>query len=341
MSFYDPQEHGGVTDEALEEFFNEHPDLKPLASVGEGESETGDDGDNGTPTPPAPAPEVPPTEPPDGAPSEPESDEGTGTLPPSGSDFYEVDGESIPRSQLEAAARFQRHLAQDANLQQVIRAYLTGDGTAVASGGSSVPPGAPPATAPAPAPVIPEGLDLEDPSIRALYGVLQQQQQQLEMFQRGLNVTASQQTRSFQQQAQSQWATASESFAKDHDLGPDDIKLLGEVAARLNVLPSLMQPFDPVSGMPTNPDAIHAFKEALEIAYYKIPEYRDRAFRKSVETMQSQAKKQKLLGAVGGSSGSVSRTQTPPSPGTRESKQEMVREVASMLSGDWTDPVSN
>jgi hypothetical protein len=246
----------------------------------------------------------------------------------------EIDGTPIPRSQLEAAARFNRHLSNDAGLQQVIRNYLTGEG-AVAPEGRSVPSGAPPAPV---APVMPEGLDLEDPSIRALYSVIQQQNERFDQLSRGLQVTSTQQAHSQQQQYQAQYNEAAESFAKDHDLSPDEVQQLGNIGARMNNIGAFMQEFDPITGVPRKPNMIQAYKQALEQVYYMVPEYRDREFRKSVETMQERSKKQKLLGAVGGSSGSVSRTQTPAPPGSRESKNDMIREVASMMSGEWSEP---
>jgi hypothetical protein len=137
------------------------------------------------------------------------------------------------------------------------------------------------------------------------------------------------------------WETASTAFAKEHSLNADDIEGLSRVAARLGVLPQLMSGVDPVTGAPSPPDPIKAFDRALEIAMLSVPEYRDREFRRSVETQQQQAQHKKLLGAVGGSSGSVARTNPPPKPGTPEAKRAMLAEVGAMMNGEWNDPHSN
>ena len=142
-------------------------------------------------------------------------------------------------------------------------------------------------------------------------------------------------------QSQGQYEVAASSFAKDNNLQREEVDYLSQVAARLGVLPQLMQGIDPVTGSPVRVDEIGAMQRALEIAMYQVPEYRDRAFRTSVENMRQENEKRKKLGAVGGSSGSVARTTAPPKPGSPEAKREMLQEVGAMLSGDWSDPTAN
>ena len=136
--------HGGVTDEMLENFFNDNPDLRPLAPVnghgptnsttqfaaGEGQTTTPPGGveqdaggaDDGAAAPP-PAP----------APPEEDAGEGEGDAsgqppsPPVPDDFIEFDeGLKLPRSQATAAARFQKMLTGNPAMQKLLTDYLAG-----------------------------------------------------------------------------------------------------------------------------------------------------------------------------------------------------------------------
>lgn len=327
-------EHGGVTDEMMERFFADHPDLRPLPPVGQQQPEP-ERGPEPQPTQPAPTEGEPEATPEPAAPEPPSEPSQPSQEPPDAGDFLELEGQRYPKSQLQAAADFQRHLSGDPQLQRLITDYLTGVQ-------------APQQIAPEPQPQTPElppELDIEDPSVRALYTLIQRNNEQINnqiaQLSQGLNTTYEQSMAQQRQQIDAQYRTASASFAKDHNLRDDEVDQLSQVAARLGVLPSLMQGIDPITGSPTSPDPVRAFNRALEIAMYQVPEYRDREFRRSVESMQQEAAKRKLLGAVGGSSGSVARSTPPPQPGTPESKRAMLAEVGAMLEGNWSDPTAN
>jgi hypothetical protein len=137
------------------------------------------------------------------------------------------------------------------------------------------------------------------------------------------------------------WNRVSESFGKDHSLETHDVENLARIAARLGVAPQLMSGVDPVTGSPSSPDPMKAMERSLEIAMMMVPEYRDREFQRSVITQQNEAKKRKLLGAVGGTSGSVARTTAPPQPGTPAARRAMLQEVGQMIQGEWSDPTAN
>lgn len=331
MSLADEQDHGGVTDEAMEQFFADHPDLKPL-----GQTAPPVDVPPDVPPEPQPEPEPEPhTAPPEG---EPETAPDTATpepSPESPDDFVELDGTRYPRSQVSAAAEFQRHLTGDPQLQRLITDYLTGQSVQPTQTVTTPSEPAEPAQPPA-------DLDLDDPSVRALYNLVRDQQtyinEQIGQLSQGLRTTYDSSMAAQRNQIDGQWRVASAAFAKDHALDQGEVENLGQVAARLGVLPQLMQGVDPITGAPSQPDPIRAFDRALEIALYMVPEYRDKEFRRSVSTMQQEAQKRKLLGAVGGSSGSVTRTTAPPQPGSPEAKRAMLAEVGSMLNGDWNEP---
>ena len=345
------ESHGGVTDEQIEQFFATNPNLPHPFATNDTTTAPPVGGVEGSEEP-APAPTEPSTEPEpapqpgEGEPAVPDGDPAEPSVPPESPDapeplpegFVEVGGQRYPISQLEAARDFQEHLQSDPQLVNIIRTYLTGQ-EALAAGTAGTPAVA---TPPAGVPQQPElELDLNDPSIATLARLIQQQNNHINELQQGLQSSVNAQLLRQQQETNALWETASTSFAKEHELDSDDIDTLSRVAARLGVLPQLMSGVDPITGAPSPPSAIKAFDRALEIAMLSVPEYRDREFRRSVQTQQEQAQHKKLLGAVGGSSGSVARTNPPPKPGTPEAKRAMLAEVGAMLNGEWNDPNSN
>jgi hypothetical protein len=345
--------HGGVTDVEMEQFFAEHPDLQVIQPVGStrtmeferGAAEPPLGGEEGEPTeePSEPSTEEPaepdaePTAPPEGEPTGPEGEPAgpEGPAEPSTDDFFDIGGQRYTRTQIEAATQFQQHLVSDVELQNLIRNYLAGSAiqqvtsTASPAGDGSAPAGPP------------QELDLDDPQIAALYGIVQQQNEALGQLRMSQQQMLQSQQSAQRSEINSIWQRTSTSFAKDHDLEIHDVENLGRIAARLGVAPQLMSGVDPITGSPVAPDPMKAMERSLEIAMMMVPEYRDREFKRSVTTQQEQAKKRKLLGAVGGSSGSVARTTPPPQPGTPEAKRAMLQEVGSMLNGEWSDPTAN
>jgi hypothetical protein len=87
-----------------------------------------------------------------------------------------------------------------------------------------------------------------------------------------------------------------------------DVQRLSQVAARLGVLPQLMQGIDPITGAPARPDVLSAVERSLEIAYMMVPEYRQRELSKTATQQRDDNQKKKALAAIAGSSGSVART---------------------------------
>src|SRR5262245_11617165 len=242
MALSDESVHGGVTDEMMEQFFADHPTLRPLTPLsGQGVPPGDSDSDDVIPPPsesptsptpePTPQPEPQPAETPsEGEPEtvpEPATPEPS---PESPEDFVELDGQRYARSQLNAAAQFQQHLAGDPQLQRLITDYLTGASIAQTpqTPQSRTIPSEPDTPAGPPA-----DLDLDDPSVRALYALVQQQSDQLAQLQQGLRTTFDASMNQQRQQIDAQWRTASAAFGKDHDLEQTDVEKLGEIAARL------------------------------------------------------------------------------------------------------------
>jgi hypothetical protein len=341
----DTNEHGGVTDEDLQRFFDANPNLKPLSPVNQGDPAGDEDSDplaappsSPAPSPETPEPDIPPPEgEPEAAPDTTVEPEQPPTSLDDSNDFIQLGDERYPRSQIEAAASFQQRLIADPQLQQLITGYLTGQTPQLTQPTQTPTTPSQPDISAQP----PTDLDLDDPSIRALYQLVTSQSEQLQRLNQGLQTNIEVQAAQQRSQIDALWNQASTSFASDHSLQPDDVERLSQVAARLGVLPQLMQGVDPITGAPSTPDPINAFTRSLEIAMWMVPEYRTRETRRTVSTMQEESQKRKLLGAVGGSSGSVARTQPPPAPGTPEAKRAMLAEVGAMLTGDWNDPNAN
>jgi hypothetical protein len=209
-------DHGGVTDEDIENFFRDNPGIRPIQPLngadpnqpvafhsGDGRpvppSEGGDveiPEDTGivlplsseaSPTPTATTDTgdgtvAPASEPVPGAAGDTTDAAATTTPTPDG--FIMVGDQAIPSSQVEAWLAFQQEINADPILQRMIVDRLTGRVTeapvagapAVQQGGSPTPSAPAGQTA---IDAIAANLDLDDPSVAALYSLVQQQGQQI------------------------------------------------------------------------------------------------------------------------------------------------------------------
>lgn len=372
MPLNDDTEHGGVTDEDIDAFFASHPGLRPINPLngadptlpvqfqsGSGRHAPpsgGLEGDEGTqptavPSDPAHTGEPPVVEleeegggGPDNAPSPP-SPTPPATPPPTPEptvEFLEIDGVQVPASQVRALLDFQQNYQSDPQLRALLTDHFVGRSAPVEGGAPATPPaGVQPSPAGGQPLTPPEDLDMEDPSVRALWAIVEQQNQQLNQLSSGVQTTYEAHMATQRASAQASYTQAAESFRTAHELDQTDVDSLAQVASRLGVLPSLMQGVDPLTGMPVRPDPVSAMNRALEIAYFMVPEYRAREFQRSVKQQQGDAERKKKLGAVVGSPGSATRTTQAPRPGTPEARAAMVEEVGQMMTGEWTGDRDN
>lgn len=386
----DDAEHGGVSSEDLEAFFNSHPGLRPLNPLngadpnlpvqfqsGSGRmvppaggveandptatpaatppasttpvDDNGGEGDGATPPAPSPEPSAPtpdtplpdPDAPDPNAPPTPPATPSAPPIPPA--DYVEFEGQQIPASQLRALLDWQQNFANDPDLQAIVTGHLVGRSAPVEGGAPTTPVAGvgTPATPAAGQLVPPDDLDLDDPAIAAIWNIVKTQHDQIQQLSSGVQSTYEAHMATTRQNSQAVYRQAAEHFRDSHELDDNDINILGQVAGRLGVLPSLMQGIDPLTGVAVRPDPLAAVERALEIAYFTVPEYRGREFQRSVKQQQADATRKKNLAAVAGSAGSTARTQTPPRPGTPEARQAMVAEVGQMMTGEWTGDSNN
>lgn len=193
---------------------------------------------------------------------------------------------------------------------------------------------------PAPAQQVPEGLDLEDPQIKALYDLVQSTRTEMQQQAQTLNQTRQASVAAAEAQAASLYRTAAEGFAQRYDLEQTDVDHLSNVAARLGVLTTLSQGIDPLTGLPVRQDPIAAVDRALEIAYFTDPTYRQKEWERQAKVRREDQQRKQKLAAVQGSSGSAPRTT--PAPTTPDGMRgSMLGEVRQMMSGEWSEPVAN
>lgn len=345
-----------VTDDDILNFFTEHPEWTPtfnrdanISALAPDDVEPSGSTPEGTPEPSpsepeAPQSETPPTEEPPEV--EPEGSSGgvedNASTPPSPGDAAPLPPDDLPtelvfgdqrvsRSEFEALVALRDQITSDPNFARVLSGYLTGQGPAAEGG--PVASGQPPETTTVPTPELPT-LDLEDPTINTLWQTIQAQKQQLELLNRNVASVAEQQQARAMAEARAMYQSAAESFKAEKGLDDEDVANLTQIAGRLGVVQSLVSGTDPLTGLPVPVDQISAARRALEIAYYVTPEYRERDFRQSVEQRRKDESRRQLLGSVGGSPGSVARTRPAPTPGSPEARNEMIREVAEVLSGN-------
>lgn len=361
-----PPEHGGVTDEDMEAYFASrgipNPQFQPGTS-GDAPVAGVEGSDGGTapiPTPPAPDPslQAPLTAPETGAPdapvipapetgSEPQGTEDSpiGSQPDpldSLPEEIEYGDRKIPRDRIKALLAFQDLLEGDEVLQQTLAAYLTtgqvpSSAGPVTQGGGDGSSAAPvPSANPFEQPLVPpEDLDLDDPVIKSLWSVVEQQHGQIAALAKNQLQTSQQ----FEQRQVMEYEglvnRAVSSFQQQHQLDDNQIAEIRQVAARMNVLPQFLNGIDPITGLPVRPDPLAGIERSLEVAYYSLPQYRDREFETRQRQRVAENQKRQKLAALNGSSGSVPRTQAAPT--TPEGRrQAMAAEVAEMFSGTWS-----
>jgi hypothetical protein len=172
--------------------------------------------------------------------------------------------------------------------------------------------------------------DITDPEVRVVYEQFQAQQAELERLREEVTGTAGYISTQQEQTAQSLMTRATTSFQKEHNLTEDEMGNVANVAARLQVLPALMSPVDPMTGQARRVDPLAAIEEALSVAYWQIPEFRERAISSEIDnTAKDKARRQKLS-SLQGSSGSVPREQ-PIADTPQGRREQMIAEVAGII----------
>jgi hypothetical protein len=124
-------------------------------------------------------------------------------------------------------------------------------------------------------------------------------------------------------QNQSAVETAQAQFANAYDLNGVEVARLADEAARLNIVPALVQ---------ETGDPVRAVERALEIVYLQSDQGRDREFSRRTEQAEVEREKQRKMASVGGTAGSVPRQEPDAVPSNAtERRSAMVNEIAAAL----------
>lgn len=313
----DSPEHGGVLDDDLEAAAAAAFDAPAATDTGVVEPEgdepagddetgagagTGGDGAEGAPAPPAADPDP---------------------------NLIEVaDGLVMTKEEAASWANFQLYLRENPHVAEAVTAALE----------SAENPPAP--TAPAPsAPTtreVPEGIDLDDPAIAALWGQHTATLDHIARLEATVQAHDQYVNHSSQQQMESLLNQARATYKEKHNLSDEEMTRVYDVAGRLQVLPALLSPVDPLTGTPRKADPLAAMQEAFEMARWSIPELREREMQLKVDEQKTTTKRKQKLSSLGGSSGSSPRTV--PEPKTQSERRDaMIAAVAAAQNGEGVE----
>lgn len=171
----------------------------------------------------------------------------------------------------------------------------------------------------------------DDPAFKAIYDAytaqntrLGEMQQRLDQLQ---NVSVDREREEFRVLIDTQTAR----FQQEHSLSNEEMQKVTQTATNLEVLPKLLTGIDPITGEAGPRDRGQAIGRALEIAYWYLPEMREKALHGQVaERAKSTQRKQRLAGVSGGGGGSVPQNTDPRKMNQQERREAMIREVAGL-----------
>lgn len=299
---------------------------------------------------------------------------GQGAVPPvqlpAPADIIEFNGQQIPKSKLESWIAFQQAVDSDPELQRTLRQIQSGTYQPPTYQSPQPYPGYPPVqqyeqpsvpgpfTVPQynvppgqqnyqPQPTPPFGQpsaipqlsaeDLQDPTIAALYGMLQQQSQQIQSVSQAAMVAQQVAIERAQQEQAATVQRVAMEYQQQNNLTAEQMQQVYGIAGRLNVLPSLFEGIDPITNLPCPRDPAYAVKRTFDIAAAQVPELQQRQIVAQQQRQEQDAEHQRKLSALSGSSGSAPRT-TPAPRNAQERAAALNGEVSAMLNGTWSDP---
>lgn len=270
-----------------------------------------------------PAPESEPPSPTDSV-EQPEGESPAPPPPESYPDTFRLDDDvEVSRETLLAYHAFEQFLEANPKVAEAIQQAVVGE---------QAPPSETPAQGqtPAPQPSPTPDFDLENPEVKWLLERLESQDKKLADALESISRHDAQLTTQSEAQTKSIVDRAAVSFAKERGLTEEQVTGLRDIAASMNVMEGLLSPIDPVSHLPRKVDPLAAVEKALEIAYWSVPEYREKEIERRLTVQREDTKRQSKLSSLGGSSGSTPREQ--PAPQTKKELQDaMIREVAGYI----------
>jgi hypothetical protein len=125
-------------------------------------------------------------------------------------------------------------------------------------------------------------------------------------------------------QAESSVTSGIAKFREEYDITDTEVDQLRSEAAQLGVVPALNAQYN---------DPVRATYEALELAYLRNPDYRQREMDRKLQELQVDNKRQRKLASIGGQGGTAPAKQ-PKVPSTPDEMREaMVRDIAEAING--------
>ena len=246
-----------------------------------------------------------------------------GESPASGgdaTDFIQLGNVKIPQAEAERVAQFWDWMNQNPDEALQFVGYMTGEYELHPRGQAPVQQAAGAPAAPAAAPETVEDpyedWDLLPDSVQERLKKVDQMESYLAKQQEYDRQVAHRQNQSAVETAQAQFANA-------YDLNGVEVARLADEAARLNIVPALVQ---------ETGDPVRAVERALEIVYLQSGQGRDREFNRRLEQTEVEREKQRKMASVGGTAGSVPRHEPDAVPSNAtERRSAMVNEIAAAL----------
>jgi hypothetical protein len=264
-------------------------------------------------------------EPPAGGQEHPPAEGSEVAPPPSGPQRVRVLDREFDEADAQALVEFYDWVRNNPQQAVAIDSYLRGQARLVPSdydpaGQAQVPAG--PSTPPAEP--EPDPLDDLDPAVaevlRERLSKVDELSERLQTYEQSYEQA---QARQWESQVSSAIQRGQETAATKFGLSQDEVQeLMGEAAGMNIVAPLLSQRGDPNA----------AVDEALEIAYWRSPKFREHALTKMALQEAESAKRQRKASALSGGSGSVPRTDKTPSTST-DRRSAMVSEIAQAVNG--------
>lgn len=230
-------------------------------------------------------------------------------------DYIQLGGVRVPQDEAERVARFWDWMNTNPDEAMQFVGYMTGEYDLVPKGQQPAQPVQQPS-----APVD-ESDPYEDWDL--LPDSVQERLKKVDKLETYLAAQHKQQQAVQQQQNMKSVETAQAQFANTYDLNSSEVARLADEAAKLNIVPALVQ---------ETGDPVRAIERALEIVYLQSEQGREREFNKRIAQTEAEKEKQRKMASVGGTAGSVPRQEPDAIPSNAtERRSAMVNEIAAAL----------
>ncbi len=242
---------------------------------------------------------------------------------PAAPEYVEIAGKKIPTNAAPQVAELYDFIHRHPKEAAAFLDVLEGKATVVPADAQQQQPETEPA-----APFNPpadEDWEFVPDTLREKAATVDQLAEKVQQFEQYFEAQQQQQAEAAAAEAMRAVTDGVAAFRETYDVTDDDLEQLRQEAADLGVARRLQE---------TNGgDATKAVRDALEIAYLRNPQYRERELERHTARALEESQRQAKLGALNGSGGSAPRTE--PQPSTAEQRQASIVDAvrAAMNSG--------